>query len=250
MRYSFQLYSARNLGSIPDFLPRLAELGYDEVEGFGGLYEDAEGLAGALKANGLSMPTGHFGLDLLADRDRTLKIAETLGVRTLICPFIPPAQRPADKAGWQTLAKTLSRLGETYGHEGYSFAWHNHDFEFKPTADGDLPLELLLEEAGNISWQCDVAWVARGGGDPLAWLDRYKTRVVSIHVKDIAPQGENGGEDGWADVGQGVLEWPGLLAFVKSRTQCRSFVLEHDKPSDVDRFAARSIGYLQTLGRA
>ncbi len=47
----------------------------------------------------------------------------------------------------------------------------------------------------------DVAWVVRGGADPLDWLGRYKGRVTAAHVKDIAPKGENAAEDGgptWA----------------------------------------------------
>ena len=42
---SFQLYSARNVPSIYDFLATLSGLGYKQVEGFGGLYADADGLA-------------------------------------------------------------------------------------------------------------------------------------------------------------------------------------------------------------
>ena len=39
---SFQLYSARNVPSLPDFLATLGSLGYTQVEGYGGLYDDAE----------------------------------------------------------------------------------------------------------------------------------------------------------------------------------------------------------------
>ena len=42
---SFQLYSARNVPSLEDFLVKLGKLGYTQTEGFGGLYADAAGLA-------------------------------------------------------------------------------------------------------------------------------------------------------------------------------------------------------------
>jgi sugar phosphate isomerase/epimerase len=83
MDFSFQLYSARNFPPLDDVLARLARLGYRQVEGFGGLYADAPGLAASLHKHGLTMPTGHFGLNQLLDTDAALKTAETLGVKYL-----------------------------------------------------------------------------------------------------------------------------------------------------------------------
>ena len=62
-----------------------------------------------------------------------------------------------------------------------------------------------------------------------------------VHVKDIAPAGENANEDGWADVGHGTMDWDALYAAAKQFTNARYFVMEHDNPADVDRFASRSI---------
>ena len=39
--WSFQLYSARNHPPLSNTLQLLAELGYTQVEGFGGLYDQA-----------------------------------------------------------------------------------------------------------------------------------------------------------------------------------------------------------------
>ncbi len=248
MDISFQLYSARNFPPLTDTLSNLARLGYNQVEGFGGLYADAASLANALKANGLSMPTGHFGLDMLEDTATAMKTAEILGIKTLFCPAIPPEQRSQDEADWVKLAEKLAVLGETYKKAGFGFGWHNHDFEFKPTASGKLPMEILLDTASDIEWECDVAWVVKGGHDPLTWIDRYADRVPAIHVKDIAPAGECVDEDGWADVGHGTMDWQAILDGVRAKTKCQYFVMEHDNPSDVSRFASRSIDALKKLG--
>lgn len=247
MDYSFQLYSARNSGPVTDVLPKLKTLGYVQVEGYGGLFGDAAGLAAALKQNGLAMPSGHFGLDMLKDTDAAMKIAEMLGMTTLICPAIPKEERGQEEAKWVALAETLAGLGETYTKAGFKFGWHNHDFEFHPTASGKLPLEIILDTAKGLIWECDVAWVVRGQHDPVAWMQRYADRVTAIHVKDIAPAGECVDEDGWADVGQGVIDWKSVMAFVKKETKAGLFVMEHDNPSDVDRFARRSIEFCRKL---
>lgn len=238
---SFQLYSARNVPSLPDFLATLGSLGYTQVEGFGGLYADAAGLAANLKKNGLTMPTGHFGPAQAADVSTTLKTAETLGIKKIIVPHIGAEDRSADESKWLQLAETLAGHAETYGKEGYAFGWHNHDFEFVPTTSGRTPMEILLETAPKIEWEADVAWIVRGKADPIAWFDKYGSRITAVHVKDIAPAGEKADEDGWADVGDGVLNWDDLITKVQAKTKAEYFVAEHDKPSDAVRFATRSI---------
>ena len=238
---SFQLYSARNYPNQSEFLSKLAALGYSQVEGYGGLYADAGALAADLKKNGLAMPTGHFGLDQLTDTDSAIKIAETIGMKRLYCPYIPVEQRSADDSKWIELAETLARIGEKITAAGYGFGWHNHDFEFVPTTSGRLPMDIILETAPKIEWECDVAWVIRGKADPVAWFDKYGSRITAVHVKDIAPAGEKADEDGWADVGTGVVGWNDLITKVTSKTKAQYFVAEHDKPSDPVRFATNSI---------
>lgn len=241
---SFQLYSARNYPSLEEFLGKLAALGYSQVEGFGGLYgnvADATTLAGNLKKHGLTIPTGHFGPAQVQDTDTTLKTAEILGIKRIYCPHIGAEGRSEDESKWLELAEFLAKAAETYTKEGYGFGWHNHDFEFKPTTSGRTPMEIILETAPKIEWEADVAWIVRGKADPIAWFEKYGGRISAVHVKDIAPAGENTDEDGWADVGYGTLGWDNLINQVKSKTKAQYFVAEHDKPSDPERFATRSI---------
>jgi len=245
MDFSFQLYSARNFPPLDGVLACIAKLGYRQVEGFGGLYAEAESLAASLKQHGLTMPTGHFGLSQLKDTDAALKIAETLGMKFLYCPAIPKEDRVQDPAKWVELGETLAKLGETFRKRGFGFGWHNHDFEFTPLSNGKLPMDVLLETAGNNEWEMDVAWVVKGGQDPIAWIKKYGPRINAVHVKDLAPAGQNLNEDGWADVGHGTLDWQALSTAIKTHTNARYWVMEHDNPADIDRFASRSLAAVQ-----
>ncbi|SHM77761.1 sugar phosphate isomerase/epimerase family protein [Roseibium suaedae] len=239
--FSFQLYSAREFPPLEGTLKKVADAGYAQVEGYGPVYEDAAATRAAIDAAGLTMPSGHFSLDLLENNEeKVLDIAKTLGMKAIYCPYIMPADRPSDSAGWEAFAKRLEALHARYSAHGYDFGWHNHDFEFVALADGKLPMEIILETAPSISWEADIAWVVRGGADPIAWIKRYGSRITAVHVKDIAPSGENTDEDGWADVGHGTMDWKGIMDALKG-TKASIFVMEHDKPNDCDRFAARSI---------
>lgn len=248
MDWSFQLYSARNFQPWEGVLTTLGKLGYRQVEGFGGVYGDAKAFRAELDRNGLAMPTGHFSVDMLEnDFEGARTIAETLGVKLIACPFLMPDQRPADAAGWQAFGRRLAKIGETAGKAGFGFAWHNHDFEFKPLADGSIPQKHIFDAAPGIGWEIDVAWVIRGGADPLRWIDDYASRIVAVHVKDIAPKGEATNEDGWADVGHGSVDWRGLVKALREKTPARHYVMEHDNPSDFERFAARSLAAAKAL---
>ncbi len=240
---SYQLYSSRNFPPLADTLKMLADIGYAQVEGYGALYADASALddmAEGLRANGLTMPSGHFSLDMVRDQSaRVLAIAEVLGVRSIFVPHIMPDQRPKDSAGWLAFGKDLARMAQPYWDAGLAVGWHNHDFEVKPTPQGDLPLDQLMAADPRLVLELDVAWVVRGGVDPLTLIARYGARIKAAHVKDIAPAGQAANEDGWADVGHGVMDWKGLSAALK-KAGCGTFVMEHDNPSDHKRFAERS----------
>lgn len=247
---SYQLYSSRNFPPLSDTLTMLAGLGYQDVEGFGGLYADdakLADLAAGLKATGLRMPTAHFGLDMLeGNPDQALKIARMLGIRHIYCPYLMPDQRPTDGPGWRAFGARLETAGRPYKAAGIGFGWHNHDFEFVPTADGAIPQAEILAGGPSLEWEIDVAWVIRGGADPVQWIRRYGPRITAAHVKDIATAGENTTEDGWADVGHGTVNWPSLLAALRA-VGCKHFVMEHDNPSDHARFAKRSILALRMI---
>ena len=170
------------------------------------------------------MPSGHFAIDLLEnDFDGAAKIAETLGVKLIICPHIVADARPTDAAGWQAFGERLGKVGEKAKTAGFDFAWHNHDFEFKPLADGSLPQKHMLDAAPDIGWEMDVAWVIRGGADPLKWIADYGPRITAVHVKDIAPAGQNANEDGWADVGHGTVDWRGLVKAFKEKSAAKVY---------------------------
>jgi sugar phosphate isomerase/epimerase len=137
-------------------------------------------------------------------------------------------------------------VGEKVRAAGLAFGWHNHDFELVPLADGSVPMQIILENAPGIDWEADIAWIIRGGGDPMDWIARHGSRITAAHVKDIAPAGECTDEDGWADVGHGVVDWRGIkTALVSAGTGL--FVMEHDNPSDNTRFATRSINAFHAL---
>ena len=104
-------------------------------------------------------------------------------------------------------ASGCRRPARPYRDAGLGFGWHNHAFEFEKLADGTIPQVAIFEGGPDLEWEADLAWVIKGGADPLQWIRTFADRLTAAHVKDIAPEGENKDEDGWADVGQGTVDW-------------------------------------------
>ncbi len=238
---SFQLYSARAFPPLETQLAMLAALGYRQVEPYGGLYAALDDLAAALRRHGLAAPSGHFGLDLLeGDFEGAVKVARTLDMDLVVAPYLAPEQRPRDAESWRAFGGRLATLAENLETQGFRFAWHNHDFEMRALPDGSYPIDRLLSASDKIQWQADIGWIARAGEDPLRWIARYAGRIGALHVKDLAKPGENEKEEGWADPGAGTLD---LKAIVSAgiAAGAKILVVEHDAPSDYQRFARAAI---------
>ena len=245
MNYGCQLYSCRNFQPLSALPRALAEVGYSSVEGYPDVYGDPAGFRSLLDAAGLIMPSGHFPLATLDETPgRVAEIATTLGISKIFCPYLEEDQRPSDFGGWVALARRLEAIGANMRARELTFGWHNHDFEFVALPTGEMPMAVLLAHAPSIEWEADIAWIVRSGNDPLAWIAQYEDRITAVHVKDIAPVGTNQNEDGWADVGEGIVDWPNLLP--KLDDGQRLFITEHDNPSDVLRFARNSVEWLKS----
>ncbi|AJY46424.1 sugar phosphate isomerase/epimerase family protein [Martelella endophytica] len=250
-KLGFQLYSARNYQPFSKIFKKLAAAGYGEVEGYGALYDDLDEaglkrLDADLNAIGLTMPTGHFGLAMLEDEpDRVLEIARTLNMDSIFCPHLAADDRPDTAQGWHEFGARLDAAGKPYRDAGLIFGWHNHDFEFNFLPDGTAPMRHIMEGGPSLAWEADIAWVIRGDADPYFWIEFLKERISSVHVKDIAEEGENEDEDGWADVGYGKVDWKGLMTVLKSMP-IKHYIVEHDNPNDIERLIERSVASFQT----
>ncbi|MBK4217519.1 sugar phosphate isomerase/epimerase [Paracoccus caeni] len=238
---SYQLYSSRNFNDVQQTCAMLAALGYEAVEAYGGLLNDPEALVQAVTSSGLALPSTHVNLtDLEADPDRFIHLAGRLGIGTLYVPHIAADQRPTGGDGWRAFGARLDRAGAPLRKAGLGFGWHNHDFEFVAEDDGTIPMQAILEGGPDLEWEADIAWIVRGGGDPFDWLARYADRITAAHVKDIAPSGEKLDEDGWSDPGTGTMDWAALYEALRG-TRAKVLVMEHDNPSDDERFAKAGV---------
>jgi sugar phosphate isomerase/epimerase len=247
---SIQLYTLRSLGELDRVLDTIKQAGYGHVETIGSHLEDAENVRAKLDARGLKVSSSHVSLAALRERlDVVVGACHTLGFDQLFMPAVPLEQRQSDAPFWRALGRELGELAERLRDQGITFGYHNHHWELAPKQGTKTALELIFEAAGGspLAWQVDIAWLVRGGADPKRWMERYRDRIVSAHVKDIAPPGRNEDQDGWADVGAGVLDWRDLWQAARA-AGARWMVVEHDKPADPAGTARASYAFISRMG--
>ena len=197
-----QLYSVREM-LARDYLATLKQissLGYREVEAAGFFGHTPEQVKQAMSAAGLSLVSAHYpSHDLLSSFDENLAFAKALGLKYMICSF--PGIKKSDRLKDQSYATQVQSFtledyrwnadnfnawGRKVKAAGMQFGYHNHTMEFAPQ-DGVIPFDELvrLTDPELVTFELDCGWVIVGGGDPVAYLRRYPTRISMLHVKDF-----------------------------------------------------------------
>lgn len=251
MRYpiAYQLYSSRNFPPLFDQFPILKAMGYDAIEPWLPAYEaDPVAFRRALDDAGLQCFGFHMPLaGLVSEPQRFIEIAQILGATYLIPPYVTPEERQPTADYWRGLGEKLARGADAAARHGLAVAWHNHDFEFVPLADGTRPIDHIFEAGGDaVKLEIDCGWIVRAGADPAAELSLFADRIVALQTKDTAPLGTKE-DDGWTATGDGIIDWAALVPLFRE-TRADHIVTEHDNPSDWQRFARRSIQHLKMLG--
>jgi len=198
----------------------------------------------------------HAGGDALRDTPQaTIDEAKAAGIKNITCSFpLYPADRATIMAGttvddWKRNIDAFNKVGDLCKKAGLSFAYHNHNLEFRKIGEV-LPYDLLLKETDPalVSMEMDIGWVIAGGADPVAYLTKYPTRYSSVHIKDLKNQGipNTNMKMVSAIIGQGIVDWAKVLPAVK-KSSVTSAYLELEEPYDPSPvgMVAASAAYLK-----
>ncbi len=238
-KIGLQLYTVRDAFTAdPEgTLGRVRALGYDEVEfiNFGG--KTPADFKQMVANAGLAGPSGHVSLaDLRDHADSLFADMATAGASYAILAWLPENERK----DWIRMATEMNGYGARARAHGLKFGYHNHNFEFIPTSDNQIPYELLVAntDPSVVCFEMDCYWVSFAGHDPMDILNRHGDRIRQLHLKDKTASGD------MAPVGQGVIDFPAILKKAKSAGVEHVYV-EHDNPADPFASIAASIKSLK-----
>lgn len=239
---SVQLYSVRRQleEDLPGTIARVAALGYPAVEPYN-FAATAPALAEALKHNGLSAPSGHAPL-LSHDQDQIFAAAQTLGIGTVIEPYVPEEH-------WNSLesiteiARSLNAASAKGAGYGITVGYHNHWWEVESKIGGRSALEQLADRLDPaVVLEIDAYWAAVAGAEPAELLHRLGNRVKFVHLKDGPITREPLDQ---LPAGEGKID---IVAILAAAPQLSAGVIEFDDyRGDIFEGLALSLAYLNGL---
>src|SRR5690625_1956828 len=241
-----------NEDGLPSVLARLAEIGLENIEPFGGNLNPytADQFADMADTIGLQVPSSHYNVGE-ADFDATLEYVRTLGQE-----YVGSGGFPAPGIGSyeDTLAtaEAMDRLGERSVEAGVGKLFgHNHAGEFTTVYEHEgeqlSAWEILVRETNPeyVTFQVDVAWAAHAGVDVAELLAEYGERIELLHIKDAT--GLGGNRPTFTNLGEGDVPLQEILAAAEEHADIAYYVLEYDVAPQGEDFVETGFEYLTGL---
>lgn len=252
-----QLWSVRNNLQKDTVwtLEKIAEIGYQNLELITtvtpeGLVFGQDMRAPELRKNldrfGLRAVSCHFVPSAEMRLETILADLQVLGVDSLACAIAFFAN-PNEVVEFN---KTFNQYAEVCRKHGVQLYYHNHYHEFQ-VFDGKSIYEMMIEqmEEDLVMFEFDSYWATRGGQDPIYWLKKLGKRCDLLHQKDLPADArpvnlfERFGYDAhitidamwetqdpahFTEVGEGVLNIPGIIQAGRKYNNARYIFIEQD----------------------
>ncbi len=195
---------------------------------------------------------------LLADARRWSDAIAELGGEMLM--LVPGRRRDTPPYGlddFKQMAEIMNRAGQIANNAGIGASMHPH---WGTAAETRLEIELLLSllDPALVGFAPDTGQIAKGGADPVPVIARWADRIRYVHMKDLAVGWEEQraagvplrSPEGYAELGQGTINFPRVLAILDRAAYDGWLMAELDEAKHpAGESATLAKGYLeQTLG--
>lgn len=242
-------------------------IGFDSLELAGLWGFKAEAIRKYAEGKGLKIRSLHMGFDqmiqFMAPGETAVVNAQDAMYTPQSIPQLARINAPVARdlgAEWGVLASSgisnfktidsVKRLCDSFNlaneatkQVGLKFAYHMHAIDFEPV-QGKMPFEMMLDLTDpSMRYQLDVCWAQDGGASPAGLVDKYASKIVSFHLKDLDK------EKKIATPGDGVVDFAALHKAAQ-KIQDPIFFVERDGLNGRDPVveATRAYKYLQGLG--
>lgn len=171
-------------------IEKVAKMGYSGVQfaGFGD--HTAEEVKAKMDEVGIKAAGAHVQLEELENAlEETIKFHKEIDNDLIIVPFLAEERRTS-KEDYEKVAAILGDLGKKLHTNGFTLAYHNHDFEFE-VFNGKTGFEIIFgnTDPNHVKMELDCYWVEYAGYDPVEVIEKQANRIVSLHIKDKICEG-------------------------------------------------------------
>lgn len=182
-----------------------------------------------LKAKGVTgYAVGPIYMKTEAEIDKAFEYAKRVGVKLIV--GVP---------NYELLPYVDKKVKEY----GFNFAIHLHGPDIATYPDAEDVWNHVKDLDPRIGMCLDIGHDTRNGKDPVADLQKYKSRVFDIHIKDVTGTTKLGYS---LEVGRGVIDFPAFVKMLRKVGYSGVCSLEHEKDmTDPFMGIAESVGYFR-----
>lgn len=233
--YSLRAQLAENYESV---IRRIAEIGYVGIEYWREGTATPERTAQLCHENGLQIMSMHAPMPMLDNMSQIVDIADTFGVRRVVCPWYPP-ERFVTLDDVRAVCDELNRANDALRENNLELHYHNHWQECAMLDSKPVYQHMLDMLAPNIGFELDLYWAQTAGLNPAEMVRDLGKRAPLLHIKD-GPATMDGD---MTAVGDGVVDMPAIAE--ASRDTAEWWIVELDRcATDMLAAVQKSYNYL------
>jgi inosose dehydratase len=203
----------------------------------------------ALSSGGVSISNPEA--DEIAKHVNNAKFVKAVGGRYLqVTDSARPKDRKPEAADFKQLGRVMTEIGKQANDVGIPVGYHNHMQSLGESPD-EVARIMDAIDPRYVKLELDIAHYQQGGGDPIAAIQKYRDRLLFLHIKDVKslPSVDARGRGyQFVELGQGRVDLPGVFAALKKVNFKGWAIIELDAVPEPPRTAKQcaeiSIKYL------
>lgn len=248
-------------------LSKVAQIGIGEVEIADTYGKTAAEWKASLSNSGLHCRSVHV-YDTNQPPEEIMSFASELGAKYVVTSLNAPPELIAKIAGgkpdwfhlvtavedmtlddWKKSAAIANELGEQAAKHGLTYAYHNHNVEFKKFGN-NTAFEMLLASTNpaRVKFEMDCGWVSAAGYNPATFLEKYPERIRMLHIKAFQSAPPNlilvgPKEPKPTELGRGKPAYGPIFAAAE-KAKIEQYYIEQEPPfTDMSALQAVKAGY-------
>lgn len=181
----------------------------------------------------------HAGIRCVSYYTATIKDERDLGYAVRYAKILGAHNVSGDATGGM-----LSRIDEEFSRQGLTFGIHNHwfkeGFAYQSVDDVERALSGLSKTVGAT---LDVGQMAACGHDPVEAVQRLASRLMMVHLKDVAASGAEHN----VLFGEGIAKIPQVMTELKKIDDKGLVAIEYEKEGNSDKDMEELVKYARRL---
>jgi len=189
----------------------------------------------ALSSGDVSIDPAHESDQIAQHTAHAKFVHDAGGLYLQILDQLKPYPRTVTPEECKRLGRILTEVGKRTADLGVPLGYHNHlnTLSEKP---GNLDIVLEASDPKYVKLELDTAHSLAGGGNPVAEIEKYRDRLLFLHLKDVVdiPMSTEGAKYPFkfVELGRGKVDLPAVFSAL-DRIKYRGWaVVELDRVPD------------------